>query len=287
MALLGLNGAGKTTTMRMLTGFLTPTSGDIQINEFSLLKHPMQLKKQIGYMPENPALYLDTTVEDFLTYMYRLRLYTKQNEKEAVKASMQKTNIYHRRADLVGNLSAGYKKRAALAQALVHNPRVLIFDEPISDLDPLQIIEIRNLIVELKKEHTILVSSHILSEVSQTADRYLFLHDGFLVAQETPHSIRSYLESAYQYQVQVQINEAQVSDLVASLKSIDKVKYVMYEMKSDNMVQLLVDAEEDIRGAISRKVVEKNLALLQIQQLEMDLERLFMKLTSRKGKSAA
>ena len=175
----------------MLTGFLSPTKGNITINSYDLLKQPMELKQQIGYLPETPALYPDMRVIDFLTYMYRIRLYTKQNEETSVKNALDKTNLNKHTYDFIGNLSAGYRKRVGIAQAVVHNPPILILDEPISELDPLQIVDIRNLILSLKKEHTILVSSHILSEVSQTADRFLFIKDGKLLKEETKKTFES------------------------------------------------------------------------------------------------
>ena len=185
VALLGLNGAGKTTTLRMLTGFLTPTRGNITVNSYDFFNQSMELKKQIGYLPETPSLYLDMKVDDFLKYMYRIRMYSKNKELEAVEECLDKVNLLEESKSLIGTLSAGYRKRVGIAQAIVHNPPVLILDEPISELDPVQIIEMRNLILSLKKEHTILISSHILSEVSQTADRFLFIKKGKLIGEET------------------------------------------------------------------------------------------------------
>ena len=190
VALLGLNGAGKTTTLRLLSGFLTPTQGSVRINSYDLLNQPMELKKQIGYLPETPSLYLDMRVIDFLRYMYRIRLYTKDGEEKAIKNALEKTNTTEQAFDYIGTLSAGYRKRVGLAQALVHNPPVLILDEPISELDPLQIIDMRNLILSLKREHTIFISSHILSEVSKTADRFLFIKKGKLPKEETAASLK-------------------------------------------------------------------------------------------------
>ena len=278
VGLLGLNGAGKTTTLRMLTGYVTPTRGDIHINNYSLIDQPMQLKQQIGYMPESPALYLDHTVKEFLTYIYRLRMYTKDNEDEAVKLSMQKVNVLHRANDTIGSLSAGFKKRVALAQALVHNPSVLIFDEPISDLDPRQIIEMRNLILKLKADHTLLVSSHILSEVSQIADRYLFINNGKLIAEETPESLEKYLEGGFSYEIEIQKTDS--SNLKSKIETLDGVNGVEIEEKSDSLF-IRVGAKSDLRSELSKLIVNSNIDLLQIKQLEMDLEKLFIGLTSK------
>ena len=280
VALLGLNGAGKTTTLRMLTGYVTPTKGDIHINHYSLIDQPMKLKQQIGYMPENPALYLDHTVKEFLTYIYRLRMYTKHNEDEAVKLSMQKVNVQHRANDTIGSLSAGFKKRVALAQALVHNPSVLIFDEPISDLDPRQIVEMRNLILKLKANHTLLVSSHILSEISQIADRYLFINNGKLIAEETPESLEKYLEGGFSYEIETQKTAS--GNLKSKIKTLDGVNSVEIEEKSDSLF-ISVGAKSDLRSELSKLIVNSNIDLLQIKQVEMDLEKLFISLTSKKA----
>ena len=280
VGLLGLNGAGKTTTLRMLTGYVTPTKGDIHINNYSLIEQPMKLKQQIGYMPENPALYLDHTVKEFLTYIYRLRMYTKHNEDEAVKLSMRKVNVLHRANDTIGSLSAGFKKRVALAQALVHNPPVLIFDEPISDLDPRQIIEMRNLILKLKADHTLLVSSHILSEISQIADRYLFINNGKLIAEETPKSLEKYLEGGFSYEIEIQKTDS--TNLKSKIETLDGINGVEIEEKSDSLF-MRVRAKSDIRSELSKLIVNSNIDLLQIKQLEMDLEKLFISLTSKKA----
>ncbi len=189
-ALLGLNGAGKTTTLRMLTGVLSATSGQIYINSINLFEQPMQFKQQIGYLPERCSFYPNMTVVKLLSFFYRLRKGTIEGEEEAIKNSIEKTQLVDKKNHLIGQLSAGYHKRLGLAQAIVHQPPVLILDEPISDLDPIQIIEVRNLILSLKKEHTILLSSHILSEVSHTADQCLFIREGKIIAQKTCQEIK-------------------------------------------------------------------------------------------------
>ena len=190
-ALLGLNGAGKTTTLRMLTGFLTPTKGNITVNSYDSFSQSTELKKQIGYLPEMPSLYPDMKVNDFLQYIYRIRMYSKHKEQEAIEQCLGKVNLLDKSQSLVGTLSAGYRKRVGIAQAIVHNPPVLILDEPISELDPIQIIEMRNLILSLRKEHTVLISSHILSEVSQTANHFLFIKNGKLIGEETKKSLQT------------------------------------------------------------------------------------------------
>ncbi|MCB1147085.1 MAG: ABC transporter ATP-binding protein [Leptospiraceae bacterium] len=188
-ALLGLNGAGKTTTIRVLTGFLVPTSGEVRINGAGYFEDSIEYRKKFGYLPERPALYDDMKVESYLKFMLQLRTENSGQEETLLENALLKTDLVSRRKSIIGTLSAGFKKRVGVAQAIIHDPDVLILDEPVSDLDPVQIVEIRNLLLELKERHTILVSSHILSEVSKTADRFLFIHQGKLAREETRSSI--------------------------------------------------------------------------------------------------
>lgn len=182
-ALLGINGAGKTTTLRMLTGYITPTSGKVSFDGENIIDEREKLLSRIGYLPENPALYNDMTIEDFLVYMYRLRMATQENEKSAVEKALERCALKERRNDYIASLSAGFRKRVGLAQAIVHEPQVLLLDEPIADLDPRQIREIKALLKEFKADHAILVSSHILKEVHEFADRIFLMHHGKILTE--------------------------------------------------------------------------------------------------------
>ena len=188
-ALLGINGAGKTTTLRMLTGYITPTSGAIFFENENILNEREKLLSHIGYLPESPALYNDMTIEDFLLYMYRLRMATRENESAAVDRALARCALTERRHDYIASLSAGFRKRVGLAQAIIHEPKVLLLDEPIADLDPRQIREIKALLAELRKDHAVLVSSHILKEVHEFADRILLMHNGKILADAQAASI--------------------------------------------------------------------------------------------------
>lgn len=188
-ALLGINGAGKTTTLRMLTGYITPTSGAIFFENENILNEREKLLSHIGYLPESPALYNDMTIEDFLVYMYRLRMATRENESAAVDRALARCALTERRHDYIASLSAGFRKRVGLAQAIIHEPKVLLLDEPIADLDPRQIREIKALLAELRRDHAILVSSHILKEVHEFADRILLMHNGKILADAQASSI--------------------------------------------------------------------------------------------------
>ncbi|MCX7632367.1 MAG: ABC transporter ATP-binding protein [Turneriella sp.] len=188
-ALLGVNGAGKTTTLRLLTGYITPTAGRVLLGDEDILAEREKLLRHIGYLPENPAFYLDMTVEEFLRYLYRLRSGDAAAEETALENALVRCGLTERRFDYIASLSAGFRKRVGLAQALVHNPEVLLLDEPLADLDPRQIREIRTLLSNLREDHAILVSSHILKEVHEFADRILLMHKGKILADCESRSI--------------------------------------------------------------------------------------------------
>jgi ABC-2 type transport system ATP-binding protein len=188
-ALLGMNGAGKTTTLRMLTGYITPTAGQVLLGGENIITEREKLLSHIGYLPETPALYNDMTVEDFLVYMHRLRVADRQTEASAVETALQRCALSERRHDYIASLSAGFRKRVGLAQSLIHNPEVLLLDEPIADLDPRQIREIKGLLAELRQDHAVLVSSHILKEVHEFADRIFLMHEGRILAEAESKAI--------------------------------------------------------------------------------------------------
>ena len=189
VGLLGQNGAGKSTTMNMITGFIEPTEGTIIINGYDIMKKSLKAKKQIGYMPENVPLYPELTVKEFVSYMAELKLVVRKERKQEVENVIKETGLEEVKNKLIRNLSRGYKQRVSMAGALVGNPEVLILDEPTVGLDPKQIIEIRNLIKNLGKKHTVILSSHILSEISQICERVIILNKGKIVAIDTPENL--------------------------------------------------------------------------------------------------
>jgi len=189
IGLLGQNGAGKSTTMNMITGFIEPTEGNIIINGYDISKKSKKAKKQIGYMPENVPLYNDLTVKEFVNYMADLKLINRKEKKEAINKVIEKTGLEDVQNRLIKNLSRGYKQRVSMAGALVGEPEILILDEPTVGLDPKQVVEIRNLIKKLKEKHTVIISSHILSEISQICDRVVIINKGKLIAIDTPNSL--------------------------------------------------------------------------------------------------
>lgn len=188
-ALLGMNGAGKTTTLRMLTGYITPTSGKVLLEGENIIEERSKLLSNIGYLPETPALYNDMTIEDFLLYLYRLRVAHPAAAMDSVERAMARCGLTERRYDYIASLSAGFRKRVGLAQAIIHEPQVLLLDEPIADLDPRQIRDIKALLREFRNDHAVLVSSHILKEVHEFADRILLMHEGRILAEVLTSSI--------------------------------------------------------------------------------------------------
>lgn len=188
-ALLGINGAGKTTTLRMLTGYITPTAGAVLLDGQNIIDERETLLTHIGYLPETPALYTDMTIEDFLRYMFRLRVQNTATEDSSIDRALTRCGLTERRHDYIASLSAGFRKRVGLAQAIIHEPKVLLLDEPIADLDPRQIRDIKVLLGEFKQDHAVLVSSHILKEVHEFADRIFLIHGGKILAEAETKTI--------------------------------------------------------------------------------------------------
>ena len=217
---LGPNGAGKSTTMNMMTGYIAATSGTVKINGYDILKNPEQAKKSIGYLPELPPVYPDMTVYEYLRFVAELKK-VKKNERQAqIEDVMKQTQIEDVKGRLIKNLSKGYKQRVGLAQAIIGYPEVIILDEPTVGLDPKQIIEIRELIRELAKKHTIILSSHILSEVSAVCDHIMIISKGRLVASDTPEGLMTLLKGGRQMKLSVLGEQSKVEELLQSMESV-------------------------------------------------------------------
>lgn len=207
LGVLGLNGAGKTTILRILAGFLIPSSGQVRVNGRDLLEEPLEIKRKIGYLPENPPLYQDLTVEEYLLYVARLKGLPEDHIPTYRDAVIAKTGLEKNRHRIIGELSLGYRKRTGIAQAIIHNPEIVILDEPISGLDPKQIIEIRNMINDLKRDHSFIISSHILGEVARTCDRFIFLHEGRLMHKATAGDLQGLMRRQKRLEVELVARE--------------------------------------------------------------------------------
>lgn len=276
LGFLGPNGAGKTTTMRILTGFLPPTSGTARVAGFDVLSQSMDVRKRIGYMPENPPIYDDMTVTSFLRFISRIKGVAKSKENQRLDYALQRCALEGVRGRLIGHLSRGYRQRVGLAQALIHDPEVLILDEPTIGLDPSQIIEIRQLIKSLAGDHTVILSSHILPEVEQTCGRVVIINRGKIVAVDTPEKLSSSLRGANLYSITV---ARPSEEMFAKLQSMDGVVRIE---KQDHEGSYIVESskDRDIREQLAESIVQQKAGLLELRPVAFTLEDVFVQLTT-------
>jgi len=275
LGFLGPNGAGKTTTMRMLTCFLPPTSGTARVAGFDVVEESMEVRRRIGYLPEQPPLYLDMTVKSYLRFIARIKGIESASISHAIDETMEKTGIAHHQQTVISHLSKGYKQRVGLAQALVHNPDVLILDEPTVGLDPKQIIEIREVIKGLAGDHTVILSTHILSEVSMTCDKIVIINNGRIAGQGTPESLIDQLKDG---DVLRAVITGPPEDVLAQVQSMEGVLDVVNESEE---VYLITSAPGvDIRDILTRNVIDQGFSLRELRPLDMTLEDIFLRLTT-------
>jgi ABC-2 type transport system ATP-binding protein len=276
---LGPNGAGKSTTMNMITGYISSTQGSVKINGFDILEQPEEAKKRIGYLPELPPLYMDMTVEEYLDFVADLNTIKRADKAKVVASVMETTQITHMKKRLIKNLSKGYKQRVGLSQALIGNPDVLILDEPTVGLDPNQIIEMRDVIKNLGKKHTIMLSSHILSEVSAVCDRVIIISKGKIVASDTPENLSKRLTQSNRLTVRVKGPKAEVVALLNAIENVDKA-YFQTSREKDT-VDILVEGKEDtdIREEVFKVLTSKNYPILSMTSMDLTLEEIFLEVT--------
>ena len=278
IGLLGPNGAGKSTTMNMLTGFIEQTEGEIIIDGCNTLKKPKKAKKEIGYMPEGVPLYTDLTVKEFITYMAEIKNVDRKNRKEKVQEIINKTGLKDVQKKLIKNLSRGYKQRVSMAGALIGDPKILILDEPTVGLDPKQITEIRNLIKELGKTHTVILSSHILSEVSQICNKVIIINKGKIVAIDTPENLEAKVSNKNCLYVTVEDPEDKMNTIKNKIKEIKKIELV--EKNEDGTKQYMIESEdnEDLRKMIFSELAKEDITIFEMKKADTTLEDAFMKL---------
>jgi len=286
LGFLGPNGAGKTTTMRILTCFLPATEGTARVAGFDVFNQPMEVKRRIGYLPENPPLYNEMTVDSYLDFVARIKGVDSGDRKKRIGEVKEKVSIQEYSNTLIKNLSKGYKQRVGLAQALIHNPDVLILDEPTAGLDPKQIIETRQLIKDLAGDHTIILSTHILPEVSQTCQRVVIISKGHVVAVDTPDNLTARLRGSETLYVQI---DAGGEDAALALTHVAGVTRVAEADRRQAVVGYEVDSEQgqDIRRDLSRAVVAKGWGLLELRPMRMSLEEIFLSLTTEDTQDTA
>jgi len=280
LGFLGPNGAGKTTTMRILTGYMPATSGTARVSGFDVFKDSMQVRRHIGYLPEAPPVYPDMSVESYLEFVLRIKNVPSEKHAALVDDALAKTNLGDRRHELIKRLSRGYKQRVGLAQALVHDPDVIILDEPTVGLDPKQIIEVRNLIKALAGSHTIILSTHILPEVSMTCDRVVIINKGKIAAVDTPQNLTSQLRGGQRIRVEVQAPEKQLQELLSQIPGAARVQVAA--AGSDGLVSATVESAQgqDVRSEIAAKIVQKGWPLYELRGLSLSLEDIFLQLTT-------
>ena len=279
---LGPNGAGKSTTMNMITGFIEPTSGKIIVDGYDISKKPRKAKRQIGYMPEGVPLYSDLTVKEFVTYMAELKGVPKKEKKEKVQKAIQETGLQDVENKLTRNLSRGYKQRVSMAGALVSNPKVIILDEPTVGLDPKQVTEIRALIKQLGKDHTVILSSHILSEVSQICNRVIIINNGQIVAIDTPENLEKKVEKDNSIYVTVEDPDNKMEKIKDKLSDVKEIKLIT--KNTDNTKKYIITANTDIdlRKNIFETFAKEGITIFEMKKSDVTLEDAFMQLIDNK-----
>jgi ABC-2 type transport system ATP-binding protein len=286
LGFLGPNGAGKTTTMRVLTGYMPPTGGRAVVAGYDVLEQPIEAKRRTGYLPETPPLYPEMTVRDYLAFVAKIKGVPRGERKARVEEMMRKTHVADMANRDCGKLSKGYRQRVGLAQALMHNPDVLILDEPTAGLDPKQIIETRQLIRGLAGDHTIILSTHILPEVSQTCQRVVIINRGKVVAVDTPDNLTSRLRGSETMYLQV---DAAGADAAAILQRVSGVTRVAVADTKAAVIGYEVDSEagRDVRRELAAAVVSRGWGLLEMRPMRMSLEEIFLHVTTEETATPA
>lgn len=285
VGLLGLNGAGKTTTLRILACDLLPSSGSVVIDGLDVVESPHEVRARIGYLPDTPPLYPEMTVRGYLLFAAQLRGLSRAQALKQVPEALAQTQLGDVAGDPIASLSHGFKQRVGIAQAIVHKPRLLVLDEPITGLDPVQIVEMRELLRGLKGKHTILLSSHILSEISETCDRILVIKGGEIAAAGTEAELIAKMQSGVRLEITVRGSaaptekiEARVRELAEALQGVTGIKHLPAAEQGERVVTLRVDADHDVREALCKALVEAGLGILQVGRGERELESVFLSL---------
>ena len=281
---LGPNGAGKSTTMNMITGFIEPTSGNITINGKDISKEANKAKKMIGYMPESTPLYQELTVREFINYIADLKYVKRKEKKEKVDNILKETGLTDVQKKLIRNLSRGYKQRVSLAGALIGEPEVLILDEPTVGLDPKQIAEIRELIKKLGKNHTVILSSHILSEVSQICEKVIIINKGKIVAVDTPEQLEEKFKEKNSIFIVVEDKENKIEKICKKIKDLNQIRLIKTNSDKTKQYELIADKGVDLRKEIFDILPKNDIQILELKKTEVTLEEAFLKLINEKTK---
>lgn len=280
VGLLGLNGAGKTTTLRILACDLLPSSGSVRVDGLDVVDRPHEVRSRIGYLPDVPPLYGEMTVREYLNFAARLRGLSAAEAQKRVPEVEEATEVSEARDQIIASLSHGFRQRVGIAQAIVHRPRLLVLDEPTSGLDPVQIVEMRELLRSLRGEHTILLSSHILSEISETCDRILVMRDGEIGAQGTEAELSAKLLRGQRAEVTVRGDAARAKEIAEKIPGVVAIDIVDAAEAGEGISTLQIESDRDVREALCRALVEGSIGLLGVQRGERELESVFLQLAA-------
>lgn len=285
LGFLGPNGAGKSTTMNIIAGYLPSTGGTVTVNGFDITEQASEAKKCIGYLPEIPPVYPDMRVEEYLNFVAGLKGVPRSERKTQVEDSMKKLHITDMRRRLIRNLSKGYKQRVGFAQALLGNPKILILDEPTVGLDPTQVMEVRNLILELKKDHSIIFSSHILAEVSAICERVVIINKGEIIAIDTIENLERNLTADTVLNLTAEGDKEKISRLLKDIRGVNAITDVKEISENRNLYQIELK-EESVRNEIMSVLLNNQCSIVEMNLAKLNLEQVFMKLIQEKKKSS-
>lgn len=278
LGMLGPNAAGKTTAMRILTCYMPPTAGSATVGGYDIFDQSMQVRQITGYLPENPPLYTDLTVKDYLMFVAKIKGVEKNKTKAEIDTVIEKASIGEVRNRVIGMLSKGFKQRVGLAQCLLNNPQVVILDEPTVGLDPKQIIEIRELIKNLKGDHTVILSSHILPEVEQTCERVVIIAEGEVVAEDTPENLTARMKGGERVLLELEGDEKQVKEVFKTFSDVTAVKV---NKTAGGLLKVEVESKKDLRKDYAQALIGKKIGLLEMQSDKVTLEDIFLHLTTK------
>ncbi len=285
LGFLGPNGAGKSTTMNIIAGYLPSTGGTVTVNGFDITEQASEAKKCIGYLPEIPPVYPDMRVEEYLTFVAGLKGVVRAERKKQVEDAMEKLHITDMRRRLIRNLSKGYKQRVGFAQALLGNPKILILDEPTVGLDPTQVMEVRNLILELGKDHSIIFSSHILAEVSAVCQRVVIINKGEIMAEDTIENLEKNLTADTVLNLTAEGDKDKIIRLLKDVRGVNSVSDVKEISENRNLYQIEL-AEESVRNEIMSVLLNNQCSIVEMNLAKLNLEQVFMKIIQEKKKSS-
>ena len=278
LGFLGPNAAGKTTTMRILTGFMPPSGGNAKIAGYDVVSQSLEARRQIGYLPESVPLYTDMTVEDYLDFIGKIRGMDSNRRKKRIDDVISICRLEEYKSSIIGKLSKGFRQRVGISQAILHEPQVLILDEPTIGIDPIQVVETRNLIKDLGGEHTVVLSSHILPEVSAVCERVIIIHEGQVVAEDRPDNLSNRLRASQRIEVDVR---GPVSEVTPSLRNVPGVREVTHSGNNELSSYIIQsDGEDSIREEIATLIANRGWGLLRLQPTNMSLEEIFLSLTT-------